>query len=685
MNRTTRPKSVREKLRGLHQAFLSTGLILGVVLSTLVASIDAGEGDPPVAVDPQAERAPADPAGAMPGRPELLQTYEEDGITVRAEIVPLGDAAARTELRSGDQIEVRFAISDTTTGSPLAGLNPAAWIDPLESIDVDDTKERIRSYLTGSLSARASVDLNIFYVLALNPDGTISVVDPLFSYGGSRLLDMVVLPSPGEDWVLSEDGRDLWVSCPRANQIALVDTGTWKVTRSITVPTRPTRLALQPDEQYLWVSCPGLGDGLRSRVAVIDTAEKKLAETFEAGAGAHRFAFSKDSRHAYIGAMAAPRVTAFDTATLEPIQIHTPVGSLESLAFSTAGDALYWVDGTAGEIVAIADDTQQVRARIEVEEGVTELRFDPSGTRGILLDPVRGSVHILAAARNQIVQSGEVGPTPDQVSFTETLAYVRCAGSEIVQMLPLDALGREGPILMIDFPAGHVPFGLATSPSPAAGIVAAPSGAAVLVANPIDQAIYFYSEGMAAPMGEFQNYGQEPRAVLVVDRSLNERAPGVYSTRVTLERGGPHGIFFLLDYPSLHTRFLLDIAPAFEPLTEVEETRVTMRRVVRGDVYAGEPLTVEIDIRDERGIPIGGLDDVGMMAMRSSIWQLRGLAKVATDTEAGVYRWTFTPPTDGVYFVHARTPSRSITFTDVPKLTVQVLPKREAPDAIQGR
>ena len=35
---------------------------------------------------------------------------------------------------------------------------------------------------------------------------------------------------------------------------------------------------------------------------------------------------------------------------------------------------------------------------------------------------------------------------------------------------------------------------------------------------------------MAAPMGHFQNYGKQPRAVLVVVRSLREVRPGVYET-----------------------------------------------------------------------------------------------------------------------------------------------------------
>ena len=48
--------------------------------------------------------------------------------------------------------------------------------------------------------------------------------------------------------------------------------------------------------------------------------------------------------------------------------------------------------------------------------------------------------------------------------------------------------------------------------------------------------VYYYKEGMAAPMGSFSNYGRRPRAVRVVDRSLREQSPGIYRTEARLRR-----------------------------------------------------------------------------------------------------------------------------------------------------
>ncbi len=83
--------------------------------------------------------------------------------------------------------------------------------------------------MQGSLRSRPDVDLNAYYLLALNEEANISVIDPLLGFGGSKLLTMVLLKSPGEDWALTSNRSKLFVSMPLVNQVAVVDTTTWKV------------------------------------------------------------------------------------------------------------------------------------------------------------------------------------------------------------------------------------------------------------------------------------------------------------------------------------------------------------------------------------------------------------------------------------------------------------------------
>jgi hypothetical protein len=65
---------------------------------------------------------------------------------------------------------------------------------------------------------------------------------------------------------------------------------------------------------------------------------------------------------------------------------------------------------------------------------------------------------------------------------------------------------------------------------------------------------------MAAPVGQFDNYGHNPRAVLAVDRSLRERStPGTYETFIRLPEPGNYEAIFLLDSPRVVKGFQFEI------------------------------------------------------------------------------------------------------------------------------
>ena len=53
--------------------------------------------------------------------------------------------------------------------------------------------------------------------------------------GSSKLITLVMLESPGADWVLLGDGKRLFVTMPLANRVAVIDTATWKVATNIDV------------------------------------------------------------------------------------------------------------------------------------------------------------------------------------------------------------------------------------------------------------------------------------------------------------------------------------------------------------------------------------------------------------------------------------------------------------------
>jgi hypothetical protein len=194
----------------------------------------------------------------------------------------------------------------------------------------------------------------------------------------------------------------------------------------------------------------------------------------------------------------------------------------------------------------------------------------------------------------------------------------------------------------------------------------------VLVANPADKTIYYYTEGMAAPMGSFQNYKRDPRALLVLDNSLRETERGVYSSSVQLTTPGVYDVVFLLDSPRVIKCFELTVAdnPA---LPKKVETSVKVEPVSKEALAkAGQNFTLRFKVLDAKsGTPKANVQDVTVLVfLAPGIWQQRTAAKASAD---GVYEMSFVPPEPGVYYVFFESPSLDLQFNQSTPLTLQVV------------
>jgi YVTN family beta-propeller protein len=607
-------------------------------------------------------------AGAQAAQPSRVV---EQGIAIELTVEPV--AAKRTEVREGDDAAVRFRITDTATGSPLSGVAPAAWMELLADGALTDPKDctrKVEQFLGGDLFSRPDVDLNNYFVLALNDDATISVVDPLFGFGGTKLLAMVELRSPGEDWVLSADKSRLFVSQPEAGRVAMVDTASWQLLADLELGPRPARLALQPDGVYLWVALEG-------GVAAVDVRNLRVTARIPLPAGRRDLVISDDNRFVFVANLDAHTVSVIDVVKLAGAGDVDLGSAPASIAFSSLAKAAYVTSESAGTITAVSMSTGRPRiaARLQAEPGLGQVRFAPRGRLGFAVNPRNDRVHVFDAARNRVVQTASVQEGPDQVTFSDHLAYIRHRGSEVVMMIPLEQLGKEGTTVpVIDFPGGEHPLGQGARSSSADSIVRAPGATAVLVANPADKAIFYYKEGMAAPMGSFQNYGRQPRAVLVVDRSLKERQPGTYSTVARLPQPGRYRVAFFLDSPRMVRCFEVAVAPSPE-LAEKRrrEAPVIVEHLtdLSLPLVAGRRVHLRFRLTDPRtGAPAEGLDDVNVLAVLSpGMWHQ---TLPARSTGNGIYETDLVPPVGGAYFVAVECLSQKLPANRSPQMGLNV-------------
>jgi YVTN family beta-propeller protein len=596
------------------------------------------------------------------------QTFTAEGISIEFSVQP----ARSTEPIAGEDAIVRFKISGTNGRVPLSNLRPVAWVDQRASKVISDARacrEKVQSFLQSSFTKRPTIDLNAYFILALNNEPNISVIDPLSGFGGSKLYTLVVLKSPGEDWVLSSDNKRLYVSMPAVNQVAVIDVPSWKVIANVDAGMKPSRVVLQHDGRYLWVGNDGAAAN-ESGVTVIDTVANKPVGHILTGLGHHEIVLNDNDTFAFVTNKDAGTLSVIDVRKLDVVKKISTGTQPAAIAYSSLGKAVYVANEGDGSIAAIGGATHDVLARLQGEPGLRSIRISPDGRYGFALNTSKSTVHVIDLSSNRVIDSIAAGQGADQITFSRQFAYIRSAGSEFVSMIRLADLGKEASVTR--FPAGQKAPAEARTSSLADAIVPAPEDGAVLVANPADKMIYYYTEGMAAPMGSFQNYKRDPRALLVLDNSLRETQRGVYTTTLRVNGPGYYDVVFLLDSPRIINCFDLTIAENRDAPRKSETSFKIDPIAKQALAKVGERFDLRFRLVETKtGNPKKNLDDVRVLVfLAPGIWQQREDAKSVGE---GVYEMSFVPPNPGVYYIFVQSASLGLEFNHATPLTLSAI------------
>jgi YVTN family beta-propeller protein len=414
---------------------------------------------------------------------------------------------------------------------------------------------------------------------------------------------------------------------------------------------------------------------------VIDTGTLKVAAQISTGAGRHDIVVSSDNRFAFVSNRESGTVSLVDVRKLEKVtDIKVGPGPV-SLALSELSKAIYAVSATDGSI-AVIDEQGQVLTHMKAKPGSRLIRFAPGGRFGFVLNTNESTVSVFDAASNRMLHEVKVGKAPDQIVFSDTFAFIRSLETESVAMIRLSSIGTE--VDITDFPGGQGIPANGSSPVRADSIVLAPEGNAVILANPVDKTLYYYTEGMAAPMGNFQNYRREPLAVLVVDRSLRETNPGVYSTTVKLPASGNYDVAFLTDSPRI--AYCFDAAADPNPLLK-EDRQVALRiehQIKEINLPVGQNFPLRFKLFETSTNKVkNDLKDVQVLTfLAPGTWQRRDIAKSLGD---GIYEINLNVPEAGVYMVFVESGSMGVRYRDLPHLTLEAIEQKSVPEAVSHK
>ncbi|BCR04427.1 hypothetical protein DESUT3_14960 [Desulfuromonas versatilis] len=625
--------------------------------------------------------APSTMQAEPPASPENRETnpqgetssdeFIHKGVRVEFSIEP--DEEARREsrtVREAEIAEIKFRITDAKSGAPISPLEPAVWVNLVKERQKDEEKlsckDQIGLYLQGMLGFQADIDLNKFYMLVLNDDKSISVVDPILGVNGiTQLYALITLKGRGEDWTTSENQKYLFVTMPEIGQVAKIDLETFKVVATLQAGSNTVRIALQPDGRYIWVGNNG-ADREKSGVTVINANDFSVAGFIPTGAGHHEIAFSNDSLFAYVTNSEESTLSVIDTQALKKTK-DLKVGERPvALYFSELSRSAYVAAEADGSLTIVDGSTQEIRETLPLDPGLIALRFAPGDRWGFIANSLTNKVYILDASSQSVAHSLEIGNKPHQVVFTESFAYVRSLGTAELTLIPLKQLTRETLPGLQTIPIGTLPPGQYPLTSVADAIVPTGEYYTVLAVNPADRLVYYYMEGMNAAMGSFPTYGRVPRAVRVVDRSMQEKQRGVYSAKLRIPKEGKYDVAFLIDSPWVYNCFAFTAEPnpnlSRPKVDEPPRLEVLSNQL---NFPVGRDFNLRFALKRRSGdLPLTGIPDVSLLVTRPpGNWQSRLQAKPLED---GTYEANIRADRPGVYSVYFAVPSLNFDYRQLP-------------------
>jgi YVTN family beta-propeller protein len=645
-----------------------SGLVLAASIGGLALAASAHPAEP--AKGAGAEKGGAALTAATGAPAENPNRLVRDGVVIDFSLGRVGQASG--SLLEGDYAEVRFRMTDATSGRPVPGLKPAAWMDMAGVVggrpgEVKECKEKVGLYLKGTVGIRPMIDLNSYYLLVLNNDGSISVIDPVVSMtGNTSLYATVILKRPAADWVKSRDEKRLYLAMPRAGEVAAVDAEAFQVAGTVEAGESPTRIALQADGKYLWVG-NDTRDAATSGVTVIEVETFKKAAFVPTGKGHHEIAFSADDRYAFVTNRDQGTVSVVEIARLVKVKDLKTGPVPISIAYSPLSQSIYVADGQDGRIAVIDPARLEVATRVAAKPGLGPMRASFDGRWVFVVNPAENAVFVLDASENKLAHTVPVGGKPFQVTLTRAFAYVRLLDSDQVKMVNLLSLEKEKKPTVQSFGAGTGTPRQAGELALADTVSPASSDAAVFVLNPADGNTYFYMEGMNAPMGSFGSYGHRPLAVGVADRSLKEVEPGVYASRLRIPAAGRYDVAILLDNPRVLHCFSAEASP--NPSMKREGVSVDWVEFPRKLATGETLLRLKLTDAATRG-PRTGVTDL-KVAYYAVPGDLR-TESVATDVGDGIYEVKMGFPRAGLWYVFVGAKSLRMNYRDQPFRSIVV-------------
>ncbi len=187
------------------------------------------------------------------------------------------------------------------------------------------------------------------------------------------------------DLAASKDGKTLYVANADAKQITFVHIRSGDISRSISMPGKPTGLVLSPDGTELYVTCAAA----QSTVLIINAASGMVKATIAAGHTACGPTVTPDGKHLYVCDRFDNNVSVIDLETRKAVARVSATREPLATAITPDGKSVLIVNHLPASR-ADASDVAAVVTIIDTQSNATttiRLPNGASGLRGISVSP----------------------------------------------------------------------------------------------------------------------------------------------------------------------------------------------------------------------------------------------------------------------------------------------------------
>jgi hypothetical protein len=555
---------------------------------------------------------------------------------------------------------MRLAFQDAATDRPLEGLRPAAWMQLRRSEQVAQEQscdDKARNLMSGSMGARAEVDMNSYRLVTLNQDKTVAFINPHVGLQNSKLESIVEIPEIGYDWVHSPQTHRLFVTMRSAGAVAVIDTVSRRLLQVVQTGegSLPTRLALDADARRVWVGLDG-----SNAVLALDATSATMLARVPVGQGLHTVHIAAGTPWLFVTNSQSNSVTQVERSRMQVVA-QVAVGQTPVAAqWSASAQRLVVLSIGAGELSLVNPSASAVDRAVPLARGVVELGLFDNGRYAVVLNTVADTLSLVDLSTARVVGERSNIGKPDQILFSREYAYVRVQASANVHVMPLAQL-RTGSMGSVPVPMGrHAPADFAAALNVAGVMAQAPERSGVLVANPGDGRVYSYAQGLMVPTGSFNNYRRQARALMVLDTSLREQKTGEFAASVRFDKPGRYDLVVRNLRPAVTTCFTVQVQDAAILAPTVAPSRATL--VAGASATSGThgpALVLEFKVQDGQGLPLAVRDAAVLLMGRTGAWQGRARGEAVGD---GLYRATLAAVPPGDYEALVQVPSAQIGY-----------------------